>query len=203
MITEVHIQNYRSIWDAKVKLSPFTLLIGANGAGKSNFLRLFDDLFNISEDGNPDGLFEKHLNHQTEPQKIAFIVEENDDSLDWEIIDGNLRSRFPCSIRFFSINPITIGNPESLAIDPVVNKDGAGAVQVLDALKTGDREDLFDTIEQAFQKYIPEVEKLSFVPRTGKKQLQVREKHFQKPILLKEVSEGTRFILTILTIIYQ
>lgn len=38
-LTEVHFQNYRSFLDAKCRLSPVTLVIGANNAGKSNFLR--------------------------------------------------------------------------------------------------------------------------------------------------------------------
>lgn len=33
MFTEIYIQNYRSIAKATVNLSPFTLLIGANGTG--------------------------------------------------------------------------------------------------------------------------------------------------------------------------
>ncbi|MCB0063745.1 MAG: AAA family ATPase, partial [Caldilineaceae bacterium] len=44
MITSIHIQNYRSIVDATAKLAPFTLLIGANGTGKSNFLQLLESI---------------------------------------------------------------------------------------------------------------------------------------------------------------
>ncbi|MCB0188155.1 MAG: ATP-binding protein, partial [Caldilineaceae bacterium] len=61
----------------------------------------------------------------------------------------------------------------------------------------------FITIEDTFKRYIPEVEKLSFVPGSNAKQLQVREKFIDKPILLQDLSEGTRLVLTILTIVYQ
>ena len=44
MLERVHIKNYRSIVDATVDLQPFTLLVGANGSGKSNLLRLLADL---------------------------------------------------------------------------------------------------------------------------------------------------------------
>jgi len=37
-IKEVYIQNYKSIEKARVKLEPFTILVGANGTGKSNFM---------------------------------------------------------------------------------------------------------------------------------------------------------------------
>src|SRR5881275_2638811 len=37
-LRQVQIQNYRSIGRAVVDLEPFTVLVGANGSGKSNFL---------------------------------------------------------------------------------------------------------------------------------------------------------------------
>jgi len=37
-IREVHIRNYKSIEQASVSLSGFTVLVGANGSGKSNFV---------------------------------------------------------------------------------------------------------------------------------------------------------------------
>lgn len=39
MISEVHIRNYRSLWDLKIRLTPLTVIVGANGAGKSSLLR--------------------------------------------------------------------------------------------------------------------------------------------------------------------
>jgi len=105
--------------------------------------------------------------------------------------------------KVYSIDPNKIGEAESLEPKPVVNSDGSGAVQVLDSLKTGEREDLFDRIESDFRKFIPEIEKLSFIPGTNAKQLQVREKCIEKSVPLATLSEGTRLILTILTIVNQ
>jgi len=39
MITEVWLKNYRSFKDVNVALQPLTVLVGRNGAGKSNFLK--------------------------------------------------------------------------------------------------------------------------------------------------------------------
>lgn len=39
MIEHIRIQNFKSIRDASVDLSPVTVLIGRSGVGKSNFLR--------------------------------------------------------------------------------------------------------------------------------------------------------------------
>ena len=38
MIRRVKIRNYKSIKNCDVELKPFTILVGRNGAGKSNFL---------------------------------------------------------------------------------------------------------------------------------------------------------------------
>lgn len=198
MITSIHIQNYRSIVDATINLAPFTLLIGANGTGKSNFLQLFEDFNSHS------GAFEKHYNHVNIPQKIT-ITYANDKKRT-VITSDNIRHTLSPDqrrVRVFRINPENIGKAETLGPNPTVESDGSGAVKVLDALKTGNREDLFVTIEETFKRYIPEIEKLSFVPGSNTKQLQVREKSIDKPILLQNLSEGTRLVLTILTIIYQ
>lgn len=87
--------------------------------------------------------------------------------------------------------------------NPTVLETGQGVVQVLDALKTGDREDLFELIERRLQEYVPEIEKLSFVPGQQQKQLQVREKHLNKPLPVSQLSDGTKLVLMILTILYQ
>lgn len=206
MITKVEIKNYRSIVDATVELSPFTLLIGANGVGKSNFLKLFEDLviLNPSPMNKRIQSLEQHFNQKGFLQEIQV----DDSSLGlWKYKAGEGYELFPIQdtnqVRVFTLDPEKIGEPEQLIPNPVVNVDGSGAVQVLDSLKTGDREDLFDKIELEFKRFIPEIEKLSFIPATQSRRLQVREKHIDTPVPLATLSEGTRLILTILTIVFQ
>ncbi len=107
------------------------------------------------------------------------------------------------AVRIYAIDSQKAGNAENIVGNPEVHSNGSGVVQVLDALKTGDREDLFKTIETKLRTYVPEIEKLSFIPGADKKQLQVREKNIDKPIPVSELSDGTRLVLTILSIIYQ
>ena len=38
MLKSVHIEGFKSIRDATIDLGPLTVLIGANGSGKSNFI---------------------------------------------------------------------------------------------------------------------------------------------------------------------
>ncbi len=58
------------------------------------------------------------------------------------------------SIRVYTIDPRYAGYAEKLVENPEVREDGSGVVQVLDALKTGDREDLFNTIEAKLKTYM-------------------------------------------------
>lgn len=38
-ITEIALENYRSFRQARCRLSPFTLIVGANNSGKTNLLK--------------------------------------------------------------------------------------------------------------------------------------------------------------------
>lgn len=47
MIRKIIIKNYKSIYDVEIELTSLNVLIGANGAGKSNFISFFEFLNNI------------------------------------------------------------------------------------------------------------------------------------------------------------
>lgn len=104
----------------------------------------------------------------------------------------------------FNLAPDRIAQAESVQPNASIQSSGQGTVQVLDMLRNGDREDLFHKIEDSFKRYVPEVEKLSLrTVEEGKKQIQVREKGLKELLPATELSEGTRLILCILTIIHQ
>ena len=103
-----------------------------------------------------------------------------------------------------NLNPNSISGVEAVVTLPRIKPDGSGPAQVLESLKNGDREDLFDKIEESFKRYVPEVEKLSLrTVEQGKKQIQVREKGLKELLPATELSEGTRLVLCILTILHQ
>lgn len=220
MIKRIKIENFRSFVKAEAELQPFTLVIGANGAGKSNLLRWFrliskrqDSQRRANPLGPPSSHFpfstEKWINHISHAEDIGEFIVEFSDGLEVKGDErGILSEDLPwpkADLPLFNLVPETISGSEKIIIRPSVASDGAGTVQVLDALKSGDREDLFDRIEDNFRKYVPEVEKLSLLPiGEGKKVIQVRERGLGgKTLPASELSEGTRLILCILTIIHQ
>ncbi len=255
MLTQVDIQNYRSIYQSSIALSPFTLLIGANGAGKSNFLRLLKDVSANALAVNPsivipsadntqlekefrasarlslpthhsfaleDQLISVHNdNHQSysiqkKGDTLSYFLKEDDELINSLVLEleksclgdftNNLtRPRLPEleDVKIFSLEPYRAALSESLVPNPTIKEDGSGLVQVLDSLKTGDREDLFHRIESIFKSYIPEVEKLSFVSDRDTKSLQVRERYSLQPVPLGVLSKGTQLALTIIAILNQ
>ncbi|SKB00819.1 AAA domain-containing protein, putative AbiEii toxin, Type IV TA system [Prosthecobacter debontii] len=210
MITRIRIQNYRSFVDAEVKLRPFSLVVGANGSGKSNLLRALQLAFRnhtpferdfVSADPIP---LEKHVNYQLEKTTIQGWFDDKlvrcttDDKKSGDFI----RASEPVWV--YNIHPGSVSGIEDVIDSSTVKADGQGTVQVLESLKSGDREDLFDLVEANFKWYVPEVEKLSLrTVEKGKKQIQVREKSLKELLPATELSEGTRLILCILTIIHQ
>jgi energy-coupling factor transporter ATP-binding protein EcfA2 len=219
MITKVHIQNFRSFLDAEVALEPFSLVVGANGAGKSNFLRFLNAIARAAIAG---GIESTRLIFDP-PQE--WVHHSNAVAMGWSVglsfADGSeftatsgpgsekskCRGGIPWAgkeVPIFNLVPETIGDVERVVPRAEVFSDGSGTTQVLDILKNGDREDLFDGIESHFKGYVPEVEKLSLkTVKEGLKQIQVRERGLEHPLSATELSEGTRLILAVLTILHQ
>jgi predicted ATPase len=55
-ITEIHVSNFRSFNDLRVRLSRFNVLIGRNASGKSNFVQIFKFLRDLSLYGVSDAV---------------------------------------------------------------------------------------------------------------------------------------------------
>jgi len=216
MIKRIKFENFRSFVKAEAELQPFTLVIGTNGAGKSNLLKWFR-LLSTRKKGNfhtgngmkPRFLFQQdwvgHIEHLNHPKK--FLIELSDGtsvSGDEKGIEGDIDLPWPETILpLFNLDPATISSQEKIIGLPAIDSSGKGTTQVLDALKSGDREDLFDRIEESLRRYVPEVEKLSLKSGDNQKVIQIRERGLKTPLPASELSEGTRLILCILTIIHQ
>ena len=211
MITHFRIQNFRSFLDAEVDLQPFSLVVGANGSGKSNLLKFFALVGGKKINGAGVDLTAWKKHQQNDLGAASGLIDIDTipmwsisfrDDQDAKIL--NAPDWFGYDLPIYNIDPNKVSQVETTIPAAKVASDGSGTAQVLDALKNGDREDLFDKIEESFRRYVPEVEKLSLrTVQDGKKQIQVREKGLGAPLPATELSEGTRLILCILTILHQ
>lgn len=78
MIRSIRLENFRSIYRAEVRLGSFTIIIGANGSGKSNFvkaLELFSSIprLGVAETIRQNGGFSAILSNQKRQTKGAIV----------------------------------------------------------------------------------------------------------------------------------
>jgi predicted ATPase len=212
MIKQIHLENYRSFVDARVDLAPFNLVVGANGAGKTNFLRAFVDCgpflihYLRKEAGGPrpqpGGSLPKHFNGANNPVQVTF--QGIADVLRCSQLQNGRPNPHRGSVELFRLQPEKISASEATVPDSFITPDGGGTTQSLESLKNGDQEALFEAAQRALIAYVPEIEKLSFANvERGLKQMQVRERGIRNPVRADQLSDGTRLIIALLAIIHQ
>lgn len=136
-IRTVKVSGYKSLRQAEVELAPLNVLIGANGAGKSNFASLFEFLA-ASLDAKLDG----YVGRSGGPNSILFQGAKTTDELAVAVTvntvagTGTLHQR--CAFKppdglFYSGNhaalPTNIDRSDEMVIDDmcsIIKQDGAG-----------------------------------------------------------------------------
>jgi predicted ATPase len=225
VITHITLKNYRSFVDASFELQPFTLVIGANGSGKSNLLKFFADIsrwtqsgFRLSHGAHPDysNKLLPHLNDLGSPTTFLLarstlptvrfdgtsFIHTQVPSVESQAIFAGLFNEQPLEI--YSIQSERVSEREAVGDSAPVSADGSGVIRILDLLKTGAEEERFDRIEEELKNFIPEVEKLALAPAgTGHKLLQMSLEGIKDPVPGKLLSHGTRVLTALLTIIFQ
>ena len=218
-IKEIALKNYRSFVDARCRLSPFTLIVGANNAGKSNLLKAVEDFSKWWCDFDFDDLFGTQW---IVTRHHAAKEGEADVSLSWSdgtrtetrssptIVMGGLRQvgnesnplRTPIPI--FRFDPELIGRPEEKTGKVGLSAVGSGVSATLDQWNAGVKanRDRFARVVAELSRCIPEIEAISFFDDDkGRRGIQVEQSGIPKAVPLSEVSEGTRIVLAILTLL--
>jgi predicted ATPase len=189
-INHISLTNFRSFMAANCRLSPFTLVVGANNSGKTNFLRAFADYSSARLLGTHPPP------HHNTPQDQAVVALGAGDQASLVI-----RHLFP----IYRFDPDTISRPEAAAqADPFVRENGEGVTQVIERLNE-EGSSAFDAILTHFRSAISEIESLTLrtLPPGGKKTIMLQERGLKDKTPLSEVSEGTRLVLALLTVLYQ
>ena len=225
-LTEVHFQNYRSFLNAECRLSPVTVVIGANNAGKSNFLRgvglagISSERFGgISSVEKPDvqhfsdGM-QKHPSQITIKQGAKQLSLKADSRHEFGLISddrcwslGRSDEFEPIRVGFYSLDPRTLGQPEDHGVAAEVKPSGQGLTTVLRLLADSAPEK-FKELTAQFAEFVPEIEELRITKRGNKEfeilwHLSASQSGFFGSVPISELSPGTRIILALLTIIHQ
>lgn len=188
MLQQIRLQNFKIHTDTTVDLSPFTLLVGPNGSGKTSVLEgvyVLQQVVSGNKIGSRwQGFFvkkgEKKLTlggHwkilDTEPQKTRFfrmvsLDNENPDEHNPAIVDENNRAMLTTviisgSIYLKLLNSNLYLPSHFLGTRPAMNKDGYGLASTIAYLMTYDYERFLE-LNRLFQTVIPSVKKIRVRP---------------------------------------
>jgi len=130
LLKAVHIENYRSIQCATLKLDDLTVLVGANGAGKSSFLRAIELFYSPAPQINTDDFFGGNLSNcvvisltyvdldQTAKQRFAKYLQDDSLTVDMVVVWESDKPRI-------SYHGSRLQNPDFQLIRDAENKTAA------------------------------------------------------------------------------
>jgi predicted ATPase len=221
MIESIKFQNFRALRDTVLPLDAFTLLVGANGSGKSTAMHAFR--FLIGRDVND---YEKYLSIELRNEvfgklsvqaswtsslgslpAVRKIVKDGNVFRDTGLeasgpdYEGPLRSLLE-SFRNFSFDGSAISEPVDTSPSPELAENGSNLPAVLDALRDSHPEN-FEAMNEELRRWLPEFDRILFrTPTKGKKSFLVRTTLHGHAFRPDELSQGVLFAIAFLTIAY-
>ncbi|MBI4325014.1 MAG: AAA family ATPase [Chloroflexi bacterium] len=220
MIEWVEFSNFKALRKAKLPLSRFTLIVGANGSGKSTALNAILALrspnqWNVGQvrtagvsENEPVTLTAKWGEHKNELHITVHwsISGSNGPSF---APTGHFQSRYddkPLNAlnraRFFSLDANAIARPVHLQPQMELAPTGANLAGVLDRLRDQHPE-RFEALNEQLGRWIPEFDRILFeTPHEGHRSIALRTREGRHTIKAGDLSQGTLVALALLTIAY-
>jgi len=99
-IAKIIIENYKSIRKAEIELNPINVLIGANGAGKSNFITFFTLVKKILQQN-----LQYYLASQGYASNVLFFGAKYSNHLSGKLIFKKSRAKTPINFYAFKLAP--------------------------------------------------------------------------------------------------
>lgn len=220
MIKSVHYYNFKSIRRATLPLGRFTLIVGANGSGKSSAMEAFD--FVLQRNAGP---FERYISVEFRELKEATVSIRmiwSEDAIEYEgglelekkgnstlVKRLNENSVYVHSLnqalwgfRIFAFDAEKLSAPVDTNPNPELGSDGSNLAAVLDALRDSHPEK-FEELNKEFHRCLPEFDRILFrTPERGKKIFMVRSTVGKYVFNAHDLSQGVLFTLAFLTLAY-
>jgi len=220
MIEWVEFQNFKALRKATLPLSRFTLIVGANGSGKSTALKAVWSLHHHDQ-LNWHKLRTAGIRSVDKVLLRAKWREEGNDfivAVQWrhdevsrrsvDPLDSNrLRNPDPAQsalsrARIFSLDADAVARPVHLQPQMELQRSGADLAGVLDRLRDQNPE-RFEALNQELMRWIPEFDRILFeTPNQGQRSIALRTREGRHSIPASDLSQGTLIALALLTIAY-
>ncbi len=223
MIESVEFKNYKALQDTKLPLSPFTLIVGANGSGKTTALKAIrsaakKESINYSTTcsfGHEEDI--QGIRVKINWRQINFIeVIWRDDRPN---ISFNDRGKTSVEImesqkmdesrltnigkaKIYSFDADATANRVQLNPNIELLENGGNLAGVLDQLRDKDP-DRFELLNEEVNRLLPEYDRILFdTPSTGSRVFLLRTTRGKHKVYAQGLSTGTLFALAILTLAY-
>lgn len=222
MIKEIRYKNFKALRDATLPLGRFTLIVGANGTGKTSAIKaleiaknykkhIWKDLVSVDSLLLKDNLVSIEVNRDQTTREIQW--KENADKGEevgsiYEFNDKlkdsfhKTKTEIFNNFRIYTFDSNRIAESVSVVPNSEVDENGRGLAGVLLSLKISEHE-IFEKLNCELQNWFPEFDRLDFeIPESGKVSFLLRTKIGKHKIKAEDLSDGTRLSLAYLTIAY-
>lgn len=216
MIKEIHYKNFKALRDTTLPLGRFTLIVGANGTGKTTALNSFNMLKKpqsiswnniVSTGANQNTIVTISYLHGeikwSEEWDSKGYVDENDEEIkDYIRIIKEDTNKTISTFRKFNFDYVEIAEPVKISKNLRIEESGQNFAGVLDQLQD-DEPETFDELNRELNNWFPEFDRILFeTPHDGMKAFMLRTKIGKHKIKAKDLSDGTLVALAYLTLAY-
>lgn len=224
MLTQLHVQRYKSLYDVTIDLAPLTVFIGPNGSGKSNICEALRVLSYLAANNLTLSAVMEHLpnspnwqskywhgNTSAEMSFRWFANIEGEIKTSSIFLQENSRNRKGSVLHEVAqtIHRVVVYDliPTELAKaaqpNSIFTTSGHGIANALTDILFDNR-DLFIEMEAHFTRLVPNVSRISLKrEKNNQNLLQLIDKYSEYAIPASDISDGTLRILGFLTALYQ
>lgn len=214
-LKSIHFSNYRAFRSAVLPLEQLTVLIGANGSGKTSALSSISTLAEIMRrnpinlwsmnsigtkpDGNNAPSLSVTWDNGGSMRAVQALNQAAQFQFDRDPLGGE-HANWIARGRVFTLDSEAIAEPVSLVSSTLeLRDDGYGLPAVLTTLQ--DREpEQFEELNKALKNWLPEYDRIVLDTVNSKRALQLRTATGKHRVSASKLSDGTRLSLALLTI---
>lgn len=206
MFTQLDVRGFKALRDVSIPLSPFTLILGPNGCGKTSVLEVLQFLQNPSGSSLPESQLSAGMavdsweicGHWLGAQGEETRLCKRHSGL--EVPAGTASSVVNFSLAVYSLDANSISEPSKINVGARLSSKGEGLSAVWDALRDQHPE-AFEQLNLEVQRLLPEYDRILLkTVDTGTKIFELRTREGHHSIPARELSQGTRLALALLTL---